>query len=71
MLWKKHLPHSRRYQYLAVLEAEEVDNEGMLYGQSEFRLKSADGSTVNHTFEADEYQKWWSSFLKGGQVVNP
>ena len=71
MLWKKHLSHSPHYRYLAVLEAEEVENKGMLYGQREFRLKLADGSTVNHTFDADEYQQWWSSFLKGGQVVNP
>lgn len=71
MLWKKLVPHAGHYKYVAVLEAEEVDNKNMLYGQREFRLKLADGTTVKHTFEGDEYRQWWSSFLKGGQVVNP
>lgn len=71
MLWRKLEPHAGRYKYVAVLEAEEVDNKNMLYGQREFRLKLADGTTVKHTFEGEEYQKWWSSFLKGGQVINP
>lgn len=71
MLWKKMAPLNDHYKYVAVLEAEEVDNKNMLYGQREFRLKLADGSTVKHTFEADEYRQWWASFLKGGQVVNP
>ncbi|WP_040069070.1 hypothetical protein [Pseudomonas batumici] len=71
MLWKKLRAHTSHYQYVAVLEAEEVGNRNMLYGQREFRLMLADGTTVKHTFEGEEYQQWWSSFLKGGQVVNP
>ena len=71
MLWKKTVLHTDCYKYVAVLEAEEVKNDNMLYGQREFRLTLADGTTVKHTFEAEAYQQWWSSFLKGGQVVNP
>jgi hypothetical protein len=71
MLWKKLDSHASHYKYVAVLGAEEVDNKNMLYGQREFRLKLADGTTVKHRFESDEYQKWSSSFLKGGQVINP
>ncbi|MEH6351001.1 hypothetical protein [Pseudomonas sp. 3JA] len=71
MLWKKNVPHASHYKYVAVVEVEEIENNNMLYGQREFRLKLADGTIVNHTFEADAYRQWWSSFLKGGQVVNP
>lgn len=71
MLWKKIEPYATHYKYVAVLEAEEIENPNMLYGQREFRLKLADGTTVQHTFEAQDYRQWWSSFLKGGQVVNP
>lgn len=71
MLWKKKESYASHYKYLAVLEAEEVADKNMLYGQRKFRLKLADGTMVEHTFEAAAYQQWWSSFLKGGQVVNP
>jgi hypothetical protein len=70
MLWKKISPHDPHPRFLAVIEAHEINPEHQLYGRREFRLKLSDGSTVNHTFEAKEYQQWWSSFLKGGQVVN-
>lgn len=71
MLWKKKHPHASQYHYVAVLGAEELVDPNMLYGQRQFRLKLADGTTEDHTFEVGEYQQWWSSFLKGGQVVNP
>lgn len=71
MLWKKLVSNDSYPTYVAVLEAHEVNSEKQAYGRREFRLKLADGTHVYHTFEAEEYRKWWSSFLKGGQVVNP
>jgi hypothetical protein len=70
MLWKKSQGHGFHYYYVAVKEAHGVDNANMQYGQREFRFILADGTTEHYTFERDEYDIWWSSFLKGGQVIN-
>lgn len=71
MLWKKTVSHENYPRYLAVLEAQEINPEKQLYGNREYRLKLSDGSSVTHTFTIHEYQAWWASVSKGGQVVNP
>ncbi|MEE4097671.1 hypothetical protein [Pseudomonas viridiflava] len=71
MLWKKTVSYEDFPRYLAVLEAQEINHEKQLYGNREYRLKLSDGSSVTHTFTAQEYQVWWASISKGGQVVNP
>lgn len=71
MLWKKTLNYAPFFKFVAVLEAEEVNADKQVHGLREFSLTLADGSTVKHSFESDQYQKWWSSFLEGGQVINP
>ena len=71
MLWKRKKPSADHYSYVAVLEVDEVANSSLINGDREFRFTLADGTTANHIFKSGDYQQWWSSFLKGGQVVNP
>lgn len=71
MFWKKFRPHSRHYHFVAVLEVEVVDSENAVDGQKELRLTLADTTIVKHTVSAKEYDQFASSFLKGGQVLNP
>lgn len=70
MLYKKAATDAKHYHYVAVLQVHEDSNDSDT-GQRTFRLDLADGTSVSHTFELREYKKWWSSFLEGGQVINP
>lgn len=69
MFWRKTTPQ-HTYRFVAVLEIDDITDDNALYGQKTFRLKLADGSAEEKTFEAKDWRAWQESIKKGGVVIN-
>lgn len=70
MFYKK--VENDRYVYVAINKMgpiREWENRA-LYGQRHYHLELADGTSVEHTFEADHWSQFSASFKKGGAVIN-
>ncbi|MBY0365107.1 MAG: hypothetical protein K2X12_02610 [Burkholderiaceae bacterium] len=69
MFFRKIAPN-HLYRFVAVLEIEDRTDDRHLYGQRTFRLKLADGTYEQMTFEAEDWRAWQESLRKGGIVIN-
>ena len=69
MYWRKITPQ-HTYRFVAVLEIDDITDERSLYGQRRFRLRLADNTSEEMTFEATDWRAWQESVLRGGAVIN-
>jgi len=69
MFWKKI--SNGYYEYLAVTRLTRACPDKEIYGQQIYALTLSDGTTVQHTFEPEEWAKWQDSLGRGGLVLNP
>ncbi|CAE6689886.1 hypothetical protein [Xanthomonas arboricola] len=69
MFWKKLV--NGEIILISVNSLREVNKDKQLYGKKTYEFTLSDGTTEISSFEARDWNRFESSFLKDGFVINP
>jgi hypothetical protein len=70
MLWRR-VGLNNRYEYVAVMKIRETSKDNFLYGEKEFVVELADGTTQTVVLRPEVWRSIFESVTKaGGYVLN-